>query len=326
MRILADNVEILGQMEILTNNGWIKVEDITGKNVLACMTDNKITWEQPLTVIKEKERLIRCCKMVSQTSDEKAIANIPFGFRFLCTDRIHGQVYNDLVAAERLNLGQSRKIKCSGLLYNLASTKHLTCLEKLHIMTQADGRVYQSSTTNSNTVTLGFTRERKIERCGEIVDACKEMYQDLAVTENDADNYTFSIKTSIPVFKRFKDWVDFSTKSQSWISEFISEVIEWDGSKTDYGFSYSNTDLDAVDTVQIAALLSGYTSTRTMKVGTGNNLDLYTVNVNTQKLSTRKGYSISTKHLVRDCTCRIVPRNENSCWVFRSNYVIFLGK
>ena len=57
------------------------------------------------------------------------------------------------------------------------------------------------------------------------------------------------------------EWVDISNKSYQWCTEFISEILEWDGSKTsDENGTYSSTLKINIDKVQEVCAVSGYKS------------------------------------------------------------------
>lgn len=244
--------------EVLTPDGWIKVEDYkegSGQKIAQLDPETQeIEFVVPMNVIRDDSQSfyeIKKNKRVSQTitSEHNIIAR--------------SEETGDVVTLkpEDLLKGKAHKknryyIPVSGFLKN---TKALTALERFTIAVQADGHISKST---KNAVIFNLVRKRKITRLRMILDVLHQRYgftYTLKPVNNRKEVMYFYIKVPEEYMKyatkNFKDVFSLEYLPK----DFITEVLKWDGClyNESYG-KYCNTDQDASNFVRDAGVLSGY--------------------------------------------------------------------
>lgn len=132
----------------------------------------------------------------------------------------------------------------------------LSYLERLLIAVQADGTLRGNCPSAEGrdwrTVDVHIKKDRKIERLKHILTCCG-----IAFTERQKVNgfsvFTFCLPEEINIkdIKNFQ-WVDFVNWNEVKCSDFIAELLLWDGSSGRYWY---NTNKAAVDVVQAVSTL-----------------------------------------------------------------------
>src|SRR5699024_10102460 len=99
-------------------------------------------------------------------------------------------------------------------------------------------------------------KERKKERLREILDKTNVRY-----SENKRGEYSvFGLHLEgepKDTFKKFT-WVLNRKKDKKWCEDFIDELLNWDGYKSETEMCYNSTDEYNADIVEMVAILAGY--------------------------------------------------------------------
>lgn len=156
--------------------------------------------------------------------------------------------------------GRNFSYPSSGFINKNEST-HLTNEERLLIALQADGSLFGTTPSGVGRRDFSFNlgKQRKIERLEKILNDCNIQYY--------KRNRESIIKTEMTVIsaklpdwvnpfdvKNF-NWIDINKTNETWVDEFVEELMFWDGSQG----VYYNTNEQAVDKIQIMCSLNGYT-------------------------------------------------------------------
>ena len=146
--------------------------------------------------------------------------------------------------------------------------KELSYEDKLRLAIQADGsNLYWTNTAGNKllrgssggyTHSIRLTRQRKQIRLKEILSNLNLEYSE-KISDEETNEIEFKIRYNQTFNYKTLDWVDFSNKSQEWCREFVEECSKWDGFELDNnGIGYCSIVKKNIDTVQVAAILSGY--------------------------------------------------------------------
>jgi ribonucleotide reductase alpha subunit len=127
--------------------------------------------------------------------------------------------------------------------------------EKILIATQADGSYVKNS---PNAIKYRFSKKRKADRLKYLLESLDIKYSYSYYHKDKTHNFYVNFQKRLP---KTLEWVNVSDKSYDWCVDFISEILEWDGSKaSDNSGVYSSIIKDNVDKVQEVCAVSGYKS------------------------------------------------------------------
>lgn len=319
------------QTEILTENGWMKFDDLEGSEIkVAQVTDDfktefvnytdyiKYEVDQDLYAFGNEvgsvdlfvtdnhnmviERLRRDDNRRDQ--DGKFISN---------KKSLTGKL--DLVRADELSLHRDNYLyfTCP----SAVERNELSNKDRLAIAYQADGTTDPSGNSNgkkSGTLMyrFNFSKKRKVERFRSLIKDVGYHY-----TEKESNGIT-SFYVRYPINEKptkfFKDHFDISGFSENKSKQFISELFEWDGSARvgKRGGSYSSIDKENVSFVQGVSSLAGYMSNQSVTSNReGNRKDLHNISIsyNVNKLNGEKVNKIK-KHYNGFVYCVSVPSKK----------------
>ena len=228
--------------EVLTPTGFKPIKDITTEDtVLQYNPDGSNSWVNPSRVVKkptlESHHYInsRWEQLVTPNhrmiyKEQRSKGRIPVLKEKLSKDFYPGYEYKTIV---------------SGFLENNGKTK-LTPLERLLIAIQADGSINDISKVRKYIkIELHLVKQRKIDR---LLDILKDIDVEYSIYHSKSEyvngkriliKIPFEMLSFIEDFESFpkkikylNSWVDLSDKSSDWCSEFMEELVEWDGYKS----------------------------------------------------------------------------------------------
>ena len=235
--------------EILTDRGWVSFKDLLATDLVGQVEDDcTLTFVSPTRYI---------CKdfsgdMIALQADRVAINSVVTP-NHKVVYRYKGEWGQDIASKVKLyqrNTLQTAPTAKSG-------TTRMTPVERLKVAIQADGSLKKDvdgSKLGFIPHRLTFTKERKITRLREILEAGDFKYREYLEKNGQT---TFYVQLQERLSKTF-DWIDLSAITEEWASSFVEEILEWDGHVDECGNGYYyNTIQQAVDVAQAVALLSG---------------------------------------------------------------------
>ena len=241
--------------ELLTPNGWAKVEDLTKESLVAQWHEcGEIDFVNPVKLSfsehKKAYRLYNDQGHIDQTVSAKH--RVPYLTK-------HGNL--KVVEAEKAKPNPYSKHILAGELrggdkYELSDT------ERLRIAIQADGSVHNYNGRDGSLceyirVNFDLTKERKKKRLIEILNNLGINY-DVRET-SDSNSVLYSVHCPPDIAEKSFCWVDLSDKTLEWCQQFIDEISEWDGHKISKNrVIYCSTDKSCIDVVQSIASLCNY--------------------------------------------------------------------
>jgi ribonucleotide reductase beta subunit family protein with ferritin-like domain len=243
--------------EILTDNGWKKLKDLTLEDKVANWwkpdDDEKvgtITFENPKAI----EKQFYSGKMVKWSMNN---------MNYVVTPK-HRVVSYDVrkkkwKVKEALDCSiHNHNIPVSAYKVNGKKDK-LSYIERLAIAFQADGSFMNEGahkTHRGYAYRFSFKKERKIERMKWILD---NIGCDYTITKSKQGYTLFNVWTDMEFDKKF-NWVNLNEITSDWGKEFIKELRHWDGAKAQNSKAvrYINSNKKAIDKVMAIATISGY--------------------------------------------------------------------
>lgn len=232
--------------EVLTVDGWKKIESITTSDIVAQYNkDNKkITWVNPISTTSHYE------KGIYKFGYRKGFSvGVSSGHRMLIFD-CRKKKY-ETVTAENLRVGTWVNIPSSGI---GCGDEHLSDDERLKIAIQADGSLARRNSDGMYVYRIIVKREDKKERLRQLISRTSlRAVEKTAPSEKKRGYVGFCvwIKTDC---KKFSSSFDITKMSFQKASEFLDELVRWDGwSGTRKGRPsrcYYSSDKDNIDFVQ----------------------------------------------------------------------------
>lgn len=252
--------------EVLTDKGFMKFEDVLKDKtikVAQVSDDDVVEYVQPLDYMKfkPKDNTLLLFKD-SKNIDLLVTKNHNMVYKREQKVRTEDGGYNRIIRegyevseAEYAPLHRDIKYSHGSLLPSRGEDSGLTDLDRLYIATQADGSVVKRD--KGDYVRFHLSKERKVTRLEEIISGLDFEYK---IEETSQGSTRVVVYTGYAVPKTFKEWVDISSVSYEWATEFLDEVAHWDGSiknEVDKSFSYCSIVESNVDVVQELASLVG---------------------------------------------------------------------
>jgi superfamily II DNA or RNA helicase len=237
--------------DILTDNGWISVKDVTVDHKVAQFNaeTKKVTFVNP-------ERVI--CN-----DYEGDLVNITGNYYDLLGTMNHEQLVYDYghksnkITLGKLDLNKRRlfPVSCDN-----DPAGNLSFSDRFKIMFQVDGHFLYETKKMQKMVRFSFRKQRKIDRCEYILSNLEKEYKKTYNHRGDC-NIWVKIDKNLKLSKSFS-WVEF-TKGANYYEEFLDELYRWDGwkdkkqEKTTKTRFYENCDYYNSTIVQIVAFLAG---------------------------------------------------------------------
>lgn len=206
----------------------------------------------------------------------------------------------------------------------------LSTLERLKIAFQADGSFpsrkdsYDGSLSGCKPIRFSLVKERKIDKLELILKELDFEYSKQADI-NDISNFWIKVPKDISFSKMF-DWIDMEKVSAKWCKEFIGEIVNWDGNKSnDLSVSYTTTEKYNAEVVQCIGILAGYRTTISTYIDKRENRKiLYTV-ISTMSKDSREGKGIQKEEVDYDGNIYCVEVPSGMIVVRRNGIVSISG-
>jgi ribonucleotide reductase beta subunit family protein with ferritin-like domain len=278
--------------QILTPKGWKNVEDFNiGDSVYQYNSDGTISATQVLhTVCNDFNG-----EMIEFTRSGNKCVVTPNH------DMIYYNKNKELVRrkAKDMKIHKQIHIPLGGISSNVGIDE-LSFEDRLRIAIQADGsNSYWTNTSGEKllrgkdggyTHTISLKKERKKNRLDWIL---SNLDIEHSVTHADDGYSVYRIRYNHNAnYKNLFEWVNLEDKSSEWCSEFVDEVLKWDGYTESNHSGYCSTNKQNIDIVQTVAILAGY-STNIYKANESSRKSTYN---DCYKLSLKKSNLIPKSH------------------------------
>lgn len=246
-----------GDTELLTRKGWRKISDLcvfepNTEIMQYCPHTKTLTFTKPIGWVNKKES--RMVRVTSSFMDQLVTED----HRLLFISKASG--HTSEVLAQDAHTVKENSLSVHGGYYNNEKERLFSDLEtRLAVMVQADG-----SYKSKNVVSLGFTKQRKVQRCKKLLDEAGLQYDFRYVGELRVPTFFVSNRKEwckLDENKSFLSWDKYDGEA------FIDEIWRWDGSVAKkHTHVYSNTKLKDVICAQTilscfgkkTALATGY--------------------------------------------------------------------
>jgi len=240
-----------GDMEILSEEGFVKFEDLDKKKKVAQynQSSGKVSFTKPLRHIeKEYDGLLLNFKSPQKIS-------------LTCTPG-HDLLFKKQgkIAAHKAKMNHEYKYFSAAKPDKSAESLDLN--HQLAIAVQADGSIQRKGEVN-----FSFVKKRKIEN---FITMCSRLNLEVlkfkdVIQKNRKTKQRFRIKTNTT--KKIYNHIDLSSLSQAQARAIIEEVVLWDGSKYKCGgYYYSSVDPLCVDFYQAVCIIAGYHSNKSIQI------------------------------------------------------------
>jgi DNA-binding transcriptional regulator WhiA len=240
--ILLDEC-VSGDTEILTKDGWIRIDVWNGQEIAVLNSDFGMSYEVPKRYIKHDSvpLLTAKCKhgLEYTTTPGHNIVYTPTR-NPMSIEKMQAEVF-----WKRGN-GNCRAIR-SG---NLKDTYKLSYLERVGIMLNADGCKYNVKQNGDIIWKLEFSKKRKINRCKHLLTKAGIKYKEFEPRKFKNPKWNDSVKIVFTL-----DATDYKQSFRNWLpyncgSDFINELLYWDGYRCKKTREYDSTDKSNVEFVE----------------------------------------------------------------------------
>lgn len=253
--------------EILTDKGWLLFKDIIANKsikVAQVLENENIEFVSPLNYfeydVNEELVLFKDSKNIDLLVTKNHNMVYKQQSKLIIDGKYVRQVKDKFYTSTAENCPLHRDIK---YLHSAFTFKGygLTPMERLLIAFQADGCQLPNC---KNTIKFRFSKYRKVERLKNILHDLNLSYNESYYNSDNTHNITIKLDTELS--KDFS-WVTISDKSLQWCTEFINEVLNWDGSfTTSTNGNYSSTNEKNVDVLQQVCAISGFKSSKNVNL------------------------------------------------------------
>lgn len=290
--------------EILTENGWVRFEDLTEGVKVAQVGDNlEVSFVLPLQLVKEQHEgsLLRV-----QDGTNVNVLVTP-NHSMVVSRKVSTGWSDDLIKIQASDLPLHSEVRMFKGAYNQAVGRNeLTPSEKLMVANQADGL----KNRKGSTLEFHFKKQRKVTKLLSILQEGLFSYN--LVYRNDG-SVTIRVKTenvfTNPDFVSDSfDWVNPTTRTSEWLNAFLEEVSCWDSSKrTDTSFTYSNTNKADAEVVFLCATLCGKSAFIKEYARGGARQNHFTVHIHGKNHFTTQAVTITEEAYSGLVYCALVP-------------------
>lgn len=243
-----------GDMEVLTDNGFVRFDELQKTEKIAQYHNNgTITFVKPIRYINKPYNGEVLSFYNNRTCDITVTPN-------------HDLLYyrnNSLLKtkAKELSLSSLNKFKVAGMGVG-NGLDNLTAYEKLLIAAQADGSLHSTQKNNTVTFSFSFSKERKIR---EFIDIMQEGGFAYSEVKSKINLRRFMVKNLPESFGK-NLWYNFNISSigADKARKIIEEMVKWDGSIINNNlYYYSSVNKNQANFYQIISVLAGYKSNLT---------------------------------------------------------------
>ena len=235
--------------EILTNSGWKFFSQLTDSDYVAqVLDDGSREFVKPVKIVDQHYKGEMC-----HFTDSKGKVDL------LVTPN-HRMVllYNGkekIIEASKLKDTGNSNQKMIRSASSPSGVDRLSNIDRIRIAFQADGS-FQTN-CNSNKIRFSFSKQRKIDRLKQLLDAENIEYSVYPLKDGRVE---FNITLDVYDFSKDFEWVKYSS-TKEWCQEFIEEVSYWDATRrSDNRFKFDTTNKSVADKVDFIAISAGYGS------------------------------------------------------------------
>jgi len=238
-------------VEILTEKGFVRFDKLE-KGIVCAQFDtanSNISFVQPTEYIC-KDHAGPMIKLRSDT-----MCDLDMTPQHELVLRYNKEFRKEAVAT--VSLSSLKTIPAAGI-SAFEGTDELTPSERLMIAFQADGSFHNTKTNGRHTLSFSFKRERKIQRFLKLI---QDGGFDWSEVKTKAGYRRFLVFDIAGSSKLLKDNFQLDKISYIKAKNFISEIVEWDGSKISKTINYySSKEKANTDFVQSVCILANYRS------------------------------------------------------------------
>lgn len=283
--ILTEGQCFNGDAEVMTENGWITLQNYSGQCVMQVNNDLSASFVKPKAYIVNRH----IGKMV-----DVAIG----GNYFTSTTDDHNIVLQkkngELIkkkAIERISAAYSIP---TTIMHNNVGLDWSNDLIALFLAISADGTIDKRKNTGNRTgqsdyyARFGLSKERKVTRLTGILDRIGISYSDNILQKKSGMYHSICFPLPECINTKFLPW-DFATETSIEQKKFIiEEMVNWDGNHVNnrHQYEYMSIVKHNADVIQAVSSMCGYMST-IMKKSSGGNGNF------------RKGYAYKVSILLR---------------------------
>lgn len=246
-----------GDTEVLTENGYIRLDKLTTNIRVAQWNDGNIEFVYPSRIVKKYTNKVYELPILDnmtlyQTEHHR---NIVFDSQ---AKKLKVKYPNQLTGSH--NIICAGKVKDEG--------KKLTLLEKLIIMTQADGAINGKNKAGIPvTFSIALSKKRKVKYLHALIKEDKEnMYKLREVTGRKANGnikaikrWLYNLPKTTKSYKLLSNWFSLNDFDLSKANDFLDNIFVWDSADYDYGKVYCTTEKANAEFVYQVMVLAGYT-------------------------------------------------------------------
>ncbi len=249
---IKDETCFSSDTHILTESGWKLFKNLEAGDKVAQWANGVISFVSPERIIEKP-----ATEMVHFHNEKSSVDQlVTKNHRVLFYDESEG--VDKVKSAEEFNPHSRNFFYTCGK--KDGEVRHLTAAEQVLIALQADGTILKGNECGYRRVTFSLTKDRKKDRLQRI---CSEAGFNCTALSGQGDEviYAVDIPVQYPTTKNFSGWVDYSAVDSTWCSEFVEELVEWDGHRIaggDTHYYYSSVVEDNVVVAQTIAALAGY--------------------------------------------------------------------
>ena len=235
--------------EVLTSNGWKKIELVSEDDLVAQydMSNENISFANPIAKIwKDYDGLMY--KLVDNRG--KVLQHITNEHDVVVKMTKTNTIKKEIIENSKFN--SSKNIPVSG--YGIGEKTTLTSYERLLIAISADGwidKIRTGKNSGNQIVHLSVKKERKKERILKLLEESNVEYSiHKDIKRNDYLILYIKIPHALKVDKFF-EWIELDKISSNWCKEFMAELVLWDGhiTKDRDSLYYSSTRKEEFDKV-----------------------------------------------------------------------------
>ena len=241
---------VTGDTEILTNDGWKRIDKLTKNEKVAQYNNGLIEFVYPNEYIEKNYK----GDMYNIKIGDKAIFT-------MSPNHVQPLLYNKSKMIKEkyikdIKFNQNNSFIRSSV--GIDRGEHLSNLERVVIALQADGSL-QVEQKDYNYWTIQVKKERKKERLANILKLSGLKYNVLKSRGEECNRY--SIWTPKNVTKKLSSYFNIENIDRTKAQEILEEMVLWDGySNYENYLYYSCIDKDNVDFYQSVGMLCGYKS------------------------------------------------------------------
>jgi superfamily II DNA or RNA helicase len=243
-----------GDVEILTQHGFIRFDELPHGIKCAQFEDGRITFVSPTAYIDKPYvgdmvwiHSKGLCDL-TMTPDHELLMRSTAGWKkFSAKDAPLNQRWEMATAGEGVGDG----------------SPGLSAIERLYICLQADGSIHNRDNATETSLSFTFVKQRKINRFLTLMQDGGFRFSEVKTTRN---RRRFLVHGLPLMSKRVWEHFDLASMSAPRARAIIAEMVKWDGSKpTESCWYYSSVDKPSADFFQCVALLAGYKTRMTVQ-------------------------------------------------------------